>query len=557
MNTLLILFTLAVSSLTPLSGFQRPIRLSSLPCDSTSNRLPRPAQGNILQRSWCKTNNRILESNRCYSSGKATATSLFGIHQTSINAIKTFVTKRFRFVSQKIITKWRHHRPFSLGVPKTSSHLLEEECTIDTTSASNSMITLSPLIQIVTQKIIKKLSQHKSLYPPWVSNVSFLQNLLLLEEEVGVNIDYRSNYESTKITLVQDQNFEYASRQEDVSGTFTDSRHLFTEHTKSFGSHLQGRTILNNQTVLFVDQGTHHHHSIHLAQDCTTMILPPPEVLQHNVLSSFMRVTDLDLEKSYSSLPPVGVKPNSREHWVQLASGSNDVHQILTALENAGLGAINDERLWEAEKLTEKHLERSKSNHLDQDSLILQDSLVLLWNGKFYDSNLDCEIPAIRSSGIIAMDAAELTNLLLNSSQTQQYNKFCLGRTDEIVYFDDFDINSVTKVVRTKTKHPLIPKPMEFVTLIHARKLKPEDNHGEGFLIVSRAVTLPNERVDPAAPGILLNVNLIKTITGVEGKCQLINMNHVNSPMTPTFLVKKLGSDGAISFFSELRALCR
>jgi hypothetical protein len=251
------------------------------------------------------------------------------------------------------------------------------------------------------------------------------------------------------------------------------------------------------------------------------------------------------------------VKPNSREHWVQLASGSNDVHQILAALENAGLGAINDERLWEAEKLTEKHLERSKSHYLDQDSLTLQDSLVLLWNGKFYDSNLDCEIPAIRSSGIIAMDAAELTNLLLNSSQTQQYNKFCLGRTDEIVYFDDFDINSVTKVVRTKTKHPLIPKPMEFVTLIHARKLKPEDNHGEGFLMVSRAVTLPNEKVDPAAPGILLNVNLIKTITGVEGKCQLINMNHVNSPMTPTFLVKKLGSDGALSFFSELRALSR
>lgn len=555
MKLLLIVLTLVVSSLTPLSGFQRPITFSSLPCDCTSSsRLPRPAQINILQRRWCKVSNRSLGSNKCYSSGKATTTILFGIHQTSINAITRFVSRRFRLVSQKIITKWRHHRPFSLGVPKTSSLLLEEECITDSSSASSTLITLSPLIQIVTQKITKKLAQHKSLYPPWVSNVSFLQNLLLLEEEEGLEIDYKENYESTKITLVHDQHYDYASRQQE------DSRDIITEHTKSFGSrHLQGRTIFNNQTVLFVDQSMHHHHhhAIHLTQDSTTMIVPSSEVLQHNILSSFMRVTDLDLEKNYSSLPPVGAKPNSRERWVQLASGSNDVHQILEALENAGLGAMNDEGLWEAEKLTEKHLERSKSHYLDQNSLILHDSVVLLWNGKFYDSNLDCEIPAIRSSGIIAMDAVELTSLLLNSSQAQQYNKFCLGRTDEIVYFDDFDINSVTKVVRTKTKHPLLPKPMEFVTLIHARKLKPEDNQGEGFLIVSRGVTLSNEKVDPAAPGILLNVNLIKTITGVEGKCHLINMNYVNSPMTPTFLVKKLGSDGALSFFSELRALCR
>jgi hypothetical protein len=71
----------------------------------------------------------------------------------------------------------------------------------------------------------------------------------------------------------------------------------------------------------------------------------------------------------------------------------------LTALENIGLGTNNNERFWEAEKLTKKHLERSKSNHLDLNSLILQDLLVLFWNGKFYDSNLDCEIiPAMQQS---------------------------------------------------------------------------------------------------------------------------------------------------------------
>lgn len=554
MSFIFILLSL-VSLFTPFSGFQ-PITLTSVSSDSDIC-FARRQQVEIFRR-WRKINNHNLGTSRHYSSGKissrcyTTRTSLFGHQQTSINAIKTFVSKRFRLVSQKIITKWRHHRrPFALE--SSSLQVLDEECT-----TTNTVITIPPLLKIVTQRITKKFSQHRSLYPPWVSNVSFLQGLL--EQEEDDDDDRFKKNHPNRIMMVQD--FEYAPNGEDDSGLYSAvSRQMSTEHIKSFGSHIQGITTLNNETLLLVEKNS--HHSIRLVQDATAEIVPLSTLEQHTVVSSYMRVSDLDLEGSSFFSVPAGVKPDSSERWAQLAAGSNEVHQVLVALENAGLDAISNERLWEAEKLTERHLERKRSIKLEKDPAVMdhegmpQDTLVLLWNGKFYNSNLDCEIPAIRSSGVIAMDAACLADLLLNSSRAQQYNKFCLGRTDEIVYFDDFDTNSVTKVVRTKSKHPLIPKPLEFVTLIHARKLKPEDNQGEGFLFVSRGVTLSNEKEDPTAPRILLNVNLIKTITGVEGKCELINMNHVNSPMTPSFLVKKLGSDGAVSFFSELRALCR
>jgi len=276
--------------------------------------------------------------------------------------------------------------------------------------------------------------------------------------------------------------------------------------------------------------------------------------------SSFMRVTDLEVEAS-SSTPPLGAKPGSKGRWAQLVPGSdNELQAVFKALEKAGLDAISDESLWTAaDKMTERifrsRVEQGYPTIMDHEGTA-QDSSVLMWNGIFYDSYLECDIPAIRSSGIIAMEAVCLADLLLDSSRTQLYNKFCLDRTDEILYFNDFHTESVTKVVRTKSKHPLLPNPFEFVTLMHARKLEPEDCHGEGFLIVSRAVTLSNEKIDPKASEILLNVNLIKKIDGVVGKCEMINMNHGNSPMIPTFLVKKLGADGAISFLNNIRSLC-
>mmetsp|Transcript_3677 Transcript_3677/g.5493 ORF Transcript_3677/g.5493 Transcript_3677/m.5493 type:complete len:438 (-) Transcript_3677:37-1350(-) len=275
--------------------------------------------------------------------------------------------------------------------------------------------------------------------------------------------------------------------------------------------------------------------------------------------SSFMKVSDLPLMDVNFSCPPLGAKPNANERWVQLTLGSSDIQSAVKALVKAGLGFISSDSLWKADKKTEKILQEMKSRRkfvMDQDGTP-QDTAVLMWSGKIQHKILGYDIPVFRASGVIAMSTEDLVNLLLDSSRIHEYNKISQGRTDEIVYMNELRTGGLTKVVRSKSKPPIVSKPLVFVSLIHSRKLVPDDRQGEGYLIVTRGVTLENEKHDPNASEILLNVSLIKKIEGVDEKCEMINMNYVSMPTIPQFLMKNLGYNGAISFFSDLRALCK
>ena len=279
--------------------------------------------------------------------------------------------------------------------------------------------------------------------------------------------------------------------------------------------------------------------------------------------SSFMRVSDLNLDAVISSMPPSGVKSDANEWWMELAVGSREVQDVVKTLVNVGLATIFDDKMWIPDKKTEKLLEDRSSRLKHGLPLVMnsegtpQDTTVLMWNGKFYHAYFGHDIPAIKSSGIVAMNATDLLELLLDNSRIQEYNKISQGRMDELVYSDDLHTNGITKVVRSKSKPPIVTKPLEFVSLMHAQELRPEDGHGEGYLIVTRGVTLANEKRDPSASEILLNVSLIRKIDGFDGKCEMINVNHVSSPMIPLFVVKKLGYRGAVSFINDLRALCK
>lgn len=275
--------------------------------------------------------------------------------------------------------------------------------------------------------------------------------------------------------------------------------------------------------------------------------------------TSFMKVSDLPLMDVNFSCPPLGAKPNANERWVRLTLGSSDIQSAVKALVKAGLGFISSDSMWKADKKTEKMQQEMKSRRkfvTDQDGTP-QDTAVLIWSGKIQNKVLGYDIPVVRASGIIAMNTEDLVNLLLDSSRIHEYNKISQGRTDEIVYLNELHAGGLTKVVRSKSKPPIVSKPLVFVSLMHSRKLVPDDMQGEGYLIVTRGVTLENEKHDPNASEILLNVSLIKEIEGVDKKCEMINMNYVSMPTIPQFLMKNLGYNGALSFFSDLRALCK
>jgi hypothetical protein len=276
----------------------------------------------------------------------------------------------------------------------------------------------------------------------------------------------------------------------------------------------------------------------------------------------YMRVSDLDLAVDLCTTGPNVAVKEMDARWVQLGVGSDSVQPTVEALAEAGLMAISNETLWKADKKTERVIQgrnyttscRTHPQILDYEGTS-KDTDVLIWSGKF--SHCGHDIPVYRSSGIIAMDADELIHLLLDSSRIHEYNKVSEGRTDEIIYTNDLCASEgITKVVRSKSKPPIVSKSLEFTSLMHARRLTAADGHGKGYILVTRGVTLRNEKSDQYSPEILLNVSLIKEIDGLSKKCEMINMNYVSMPIIPSFLVKKLGYNGAISFFNDLRSLC-
>jgi hypothetical protein len=192
------------------------------------------------------------------------------------------------------------------------------------------------------------------------------------------------------------------------------------------------------------------------------------------------------------------------------------------------------------------------------DSLAFE-SDVLVWSGSFRHGFYGSDLPAIRSAGIVNMSAKALMELLVDSDRVTEYNKLSLGRTDLLVFQDDISVEgpfgkSVTKLMRSESKPPMVRKTLVFVSILHAKELI----DGSGFLIVSRAVHHPEMQSAPTSihSEILIGVNLIRRIQGTENQCLMVNVNHIRSPMVPMMVAKRIGVSAAIGFINDIRAVC-
>ena len=315
--------------------------------------------------------------------------------------------------------------------------------------------------------------------------------------------------------------------------------------------------------------------------------------------SSFLRVADLGIEttRTKSSTasstldstteeeshpnyhhpscdPPPGVEHDPNEQWIAL-NDSDGLHAPIAPLAVERLAdfglitSIND-AMWCPDSKTERLLrelphcptwmkDTFKPGKMDLTDAAGSENEVLLWTGCFKHGLYGADLPAIRAAGVIGMSAKALFELLVDSDRVKEYNKLSLGRTDLQVFQNDMLVEgpfgkSITKILKSESKPPMLRKTLVFVSLLHAKELI----DGSGYMIVTRAVHHPNEQVggNSIHSEILIGVNLIRKIQGSENQCLMINVNHIRSPMVPMMIAKRIGVTAAVGFINDVRALC-
>lgn len=115
---------------------------------------------------------------------------------------------------------------------------------------------------------------------------------------------------------------------------------------------------------------------------------------------------------------------------------------------------------------------------------------------------------------------------------------------------------SITKVMKSESKPPMIRVSLILVSVMHAKEL--ED--GSGYLIVTRAVHIPEETggKKDSKSEVIMCVNLIRKVEGAEdSRCFMTNVNHLRSPMVPMMIAKKIGLTAAVGYINDIRCLCR
>jgi hypothetical protein len=306
--------------------------------------------------------------------------------------------------------------------------------------------------------------------------------------------------------------------------------------------------------------------------------------------SSFLRVADLDMDntscttldsdKSHPNFhhpavdPPPGVAHDPKEKWIALNDGDGSHAPIapmaMDRLANFGLITSMDHGMWSPDGKTDRLLKKGQRSEWMKETFkpgcvrlpdpSTQESDVMVWSGNFKHGLYGSDLPAVRAAGVVNMSAKSLMALLVDSTRVKEYNKLSLGRTDLVSFQDDMTVDgsfghSITKVMKSENKPPLVRKTLVFVSILHAKELI----DGSGYLIVTRAVHHPEEEgaANAIKSEILMGVNLIRKIEGAEdSRCLMINVNHIRSPLIPMMIAKRIGVSAAVGFVNDIRSLC-
>jgi hypothetical protein len=310
-----------------------------------------------------------------------------------------------------------------------------------------------------------------------------------------------------------------------------------------------------------------------------TADLPHMNVSVARVMNS--KLSDLDDDKLVehlhkpSSTPPLSsIAHDEQESWVALDDGNGMAplaEAAIEALVKSGLDASINKGMWTANAPTAKLI---KAGFWDSTIFMPYDegrpvpsphasgskdeNDVLVWTGQWDHKHYGHDIPAVRCEAIVNMSPRTLVDLLVDSNRVKEYNKMSIGR-DDILNLRKEETR-VTKIIVGRSKPPMLGKTLVLKSLLHMEEL-PGGGERSGYVIVSRAISLADDVNAPVDPKVLysemlMGMNIIRAVEGDPGRCVLINLNHLRSPMIPVYLAKRLALGAAVNFINDIRALC-
>lgn len=302
--------------------------------------------------------------------------------------------------------------------------------------------------------------------------------------------------------------------------------------------------------------------------------------IQPRRTNSYIRVEDLRLSDENMNLT------GSKQSLISL-DGSG-LGPVMSGLVNIGIEEATDESSrWTAVSSTESILSKRNKSEMGHGKIKGMGSWknaaygkdVLVWHSKCTRQGHGSEHPIVRSRGIIPASAAQVVDLLRDSSKVMEYNKMSVGREDQHVLTQKenssvhsldkcpfLGVSGEAKIMSSKSQPPLVRKPLEFKTLFYARRLEENDGvefDGVAYITVGRSVW---EGADGTTGGndatatrceILLSVNLIREVIAEnhEKWCELTNISHGVSPGLPMFMVRQVGLMAAENFIKDIRGV--
>lgn len=239
------------------------------------------------------------------------------------------------------------------------------------------------------------------------------------------------------------------------------------------------------------------------------------------------------------------------ERWIALDDTSpENVVLVTEELVRYARSLETMDTVWEPAPKTAKLLKKQ---------VPLNDKDVWMWIGNLPHQKYGHDIPCVKSKGLVNQPPKHLAELLMDSTRVKSYNKNSQGRADKVVWQEDVDTEDgkfgkgETKVTRSTNKAPMVKNLLEFIVLLHGRRL--EDG---SYLVVARTVSGPVARSEgkpTVSNEVLLNVHLLKPVEGNPNQTEMININHLKSPLVPMMVAKRLGLKSATDFLDSIRAI--
>jgi len=177
---------------------------------------------------------------------------------------------------------------------------------------------------------------------------------------------------------------------------------------------------------------------------------------------------------------------------------------------------------------------------------------VLVWSAK----PKDAPSPFFLARGVVQKSPRSFLDLMWDSSRTEEYNPYSLGRSDKETVLQDFDGDWGAKTIQSETKIPFTNKSVTLQALMHAKAF-PDGS----YVIVSRSLssgpagchTISPRGIESAGNEILLGVNWMRPVPGKPHLTDLLSVSQVSSKILPQFLAFKIGMMGLQDFFDNVR----